>query len=242
MKNSGKVRIGIFDLEIVGGGFGANKSTLFSFGRCTLGAKNWKVTTLPIDYPKEFAKDHLNDKPLVEEIHEFFDNHDIVVAHFGQYFDLPYVRSKMLEHNMRPIREPYFIDTWKIAKRRMKLSSNSLDALIDFLDIPHKKTHFSVKLWRRAEHGDKVGAKYIHDHCLIDVKALEKVVIRLYDLMWDIPVGFNVEDSSDGCQSKGCNGKLIGKGNRRTKTHEYKRYVCGKCGQHHRGPRKRWAY
>ena len=68
MKKTTELRIGVFDLEIVGGGFGANKSTLFSFGRCTLGKKNWKVTSLPFAYPKEFDKDHLNDKPLVKEL------------------------------------------------------------------------------------------------------------------------------------------------------------------------------
>lgn len=234
--------IGIFDLEIVGGGFGAERSTLFTFGRKILGEKKVTVTSLHATYPKEWAKDKLNDKPLVKEMKEFFDKVDIAIAHFGSKFDLPYIRAKLLEHGLKPVREPFFIDTWALSRYRLKLGNNKLETLLEFLKIPFKKTHFNVKYWRMAEHGNKKWANYIDKHCAIDVLGLECAVIKLDDIIWDMPCFRVVREGETKCPVKGCRGRLVGKGNRRSKTHEYHRYICLRCSNHFRTRGERWAF
>jgi hypothetical protein len=184
----------------------------------------------------------LDDRALVAEMKEFFDSIDIAIAHFGSKFDLPYIRAKLLQHGMAPVREPFFIDTWRIARYRLKLSNNRLDTLIEFLNIPHKKTHFSAKYWRMAEHGDRKWAKFIDDHCEIDVLALEDVVIKLDDVIWDMPCFRVVEEGERKCPIKGCGGKLDGKGNRRSKSYEYHRYICLRCGNHFRTKGVKWSF
>lgn len=143
---------------------------------------------------------------------------------------------------MQPVREPYFIDTWRLSKLRLKLGNNRLATLIELLNIPHKKTWFDVDLWRKAEHGNLKYCGYIHKHCAIDVLALNEVVNRLGDIIWDQPSIAIISTSTWRCLKPKCKGKLYGKGNRRTKTQEYHRRVCVKCHQHYRTEGERWSY
>lgn len=232
------LKVLIFDIEIVGGGFGADGTTLFTVSWKFVGEKKTYSLTLPIDFPKEFEKDHFNDKPLLKKLHAIFEEADITVAHFGSRFDMPYLRAKMLKHRLSPLKDPFMIDTWKVAKYQLKLSNNRLDTLIRFLGTPTHKTWFDKTLWKRAEHGDIKCAKMINDHCIKDVKALEEVYHVIKDIIPNHPVKHVVE-KGDVCPS--CQGKLEHKGQRYTKTMRHIRYRCRKCGSSFKTKNVRWS-
>ena len=232
-------KILIFDIEIVGGGFGADGTTLFTFGWKFVGDKKAQTMTLPIDFAEDFKKDHFNETPILKKLHAIFAQADIAVAHFGSKFDLPYLRTKMIERRLPPLWEPYLIDTWAISKKYLKLRNNRLDTLIAAFGTPTHKTHFNVKLWKKAEHGDLKCARMIDHHCKKDVNALEEVYLLLRDVIATHPLRGSVIKATDKCV--GCGGKLEGNGIRRTRVNVYKRYRCRKCGANYKGQGKRWA-
>ena len=230
----------IFDIEIVGGGFGADGTTLFTFGWKFVGDKKAQTLTLPLDFAQAFTKDHFNDKPILQKLYAIFNKADISVAHFGSMFDMPYLRTKMLQHRMPPLSEPYLIDTWRVAKQFLKFRNNRLDTLIRGLGTKTSKTHFDIVLWKKAEHGDIKCAKMIDKHCIADVFALEEVYLLLKDVIMNHPISSSSIKKGDRCIN--CGGKLYINGKRKTRKKQYTRYRCHDCGAHFRGQDTRWSF
>lgn len=131
---------------------------------------------------KDFAqKDKLQtDKRIVQSLVEAMEDFDIITHFFGDYFDIPFVRSRCLKHGL------YFpdygsiatIDCWKWSKRNMKLHSHRLDAVAGHLGA-NSKTKLEPDTWSRGTMGDLKAIEEIWEHNRQDVITLEKVYHRL---------------------------------------------------------------
>jgi len=120
------------------------------------------------------------DKRIVGSMVETLNEFDIITFHFGEYFDAPFARSRAIYYNL-PFPEYGSlakIDTWKWAKRNLKLHSNRLDAIAEYLGV-NSKTHLNPAIWRRASRGDIDAVQYILKHNKMDVVTLEKVYHKL---------------------------------------------------------------
>jgi uncharacterized protein YprB with RNaseH-like and TPR domain len=175
------MRIGIFDLEC------SNLNADFGIILCcsikTYGKD--KITTFRADRYPEWKKDRTNDIPIMRDVLASLDDFDILIAHNGQYFDKGWVNAKAIKYRMNPrIAHKKFIDPCQIARRKLKIHSNSLRSLISFLGIKEQKTEVNQELWMRATlNGDKKAMDYIVDHCEKDVLALEEVYDRMRQLI-----------------------------------------------------------
>jgi uncharacterized protein YprB with RNaseH-like and TPR domain len=130
--------------------------------------------------PKVFRGDQLNkkwdtkrsDDSAAEELAKY----DILAAHNGARFDMPFLRTRMMRWGMPPMPKPKIVDPCQILRQQFKLSSNSLDRSTSFLGF-NSKSPVEGNMWLQASlDGNRKAMNYIVKHCVEDVLMLEKMV------------------------------------------------------------------
>lgn len=136
--------------------------------------------------PEEMHKYELRDKRIVKELLAALDEFDVLYVHYGidRRFDIPFIRTRALGHGLykelRSLKETKFMrDTWLISRNKLRMSSNRLERLQDFLGVKNRKTRLKPHVWVRARMGYKDDIAYVADHCKADVVVLEEVHKRL---------------------------------------------------------------
>jgi DNA polymerase elongation subunit (family B) len=116
-----------------------------------------------------------DDKQCVADFLKVALEADELVAHNGDQFDVKWVNTRCLHHNLGPLPIWKTVDTLAIARRRFKFNSNRLDYLGKFL-FGEGKIHTSFDLWKDILLKDsKKAMKEMVKYCKKDVELLEKV-------------------------------------------------------------------
>lgn len=122
-----------------------------------------------------------DDKKMLEKFAKIIDSADEVVTQNGDNFDIKWLRTRCLFHNI-PL-SPKFnsIDTLKFARAGFRFNANRLDYMSKFMGYGGKiKTDFD--LWKNIVlHNDKISMKKMVTYCEGDVLELEKVYHRLQE-------------------------------------------------------------
>lgn len=119
-----------------------------------------------------------NDKNVVEEIVKVLEEADEVVAHNGDAFDIPWIRTRALYHGITLDPTIKSVDTLKLSKNGFYFNSNKLDYIASYLGFGHKiKTEF--QLWKDVLAGSKKALAEMVKYCKHDVVLLEKVFDKL---------------------------------------------------------------
>ena len=115
------------------------------------------------------------DKALLQKFIKIANDADELIGHNGDRFDLAWIRTRCLYHNIDMFPNYTTIDTLKIARSKFKFNSNKLNYIADFLGIGQKiKTEFG--LWKDIVlHKDKKAMDAMIKYCKKDVVLLEKV-------------------------------------------------------------------
>lgn len=214
-------RVLLFDLETT------NLSADFGFILC-IGYK-WlgdpKIYCPSIDQSPGYARNHTDDTWLLEKFRPVVEDADILVAHYGSRFDRPYLQARALFNGLPPFPAlTPLVDTWRIAREKLALSSNRLLSVSNLIGAP-EKTPLVGRIWVRAMHGDKKAIKYVKEHCLQDIIVLEKVYQAIAPLRTG-PPHMNVKG---GCPS--CGGfRVQSRGRVKTLKSVKQRYSCNECG------------
>lgn len=139
------------------------------------------ITCIRADSYDSWANNRTNEKELIQAISDELDKYDILVAHNGERFDKKFFNAKCLQYRLKPVlRFKKLIDPVQLSWRHLKLGRNSLASLIDYLEIPVKKTPIELHRWLEAAYeGSKKSMDIICDHCDKDVVTLEQVYDRL---------------------------------------------------------------
>lgn len=125
------------------------------------------------------------DKFLLEQFIEVMNEADLIVAHNGDRFDLKWIKTRALKHDLPMlINYPQF-DTLKVAKKKFYFNSNKLDYIAEFLGFGNKvKTE--PELWDRIIlDKDPKAMEEMLTYCDMDVELLEKVYKKL--VYWELP-------------------------------------------------------
>jgi hypothetical protein len=119
------------------------------------------------------------DKKMVEEFLEVAKEADELIAHNGDKFDIKWLNTRILLHDLEPAPIWKTVDTLAIARRRFNFNSNRLDYLGQFL-LGHGKIQTDFGMWRSIclDHCPKAMKKMVR-YCKEDVRLLEKVWHRL---------------------------------------------------------------
>lgn len=114
-----------------------------------------------------------NDRELVKQANEVIRGHDIVIAHNGRFFDLPFLRTRAIVHRLAPLPDMVIIDPVRVARSKFRFQRNSLARMLDTLGLSEKKTPLELSTWMDVLHnGTRAGMEEIVEHCEADVRAL----------------------------------------------------------------------
>lgn len=118
--------------------------------------------------------DQRNDNAMLRVVADLMAEADEIVAHNGDGFDLPWLKTRMAYHRISPPPPVKTVDTLQWARRRMLFNSNRLDYLGNFLGFGRKiKTEFG--LWKQVIKGDAAALKRMAEYCRRDVELLQQV-------------------------------------------------------------------
>lgn len=173
-------------------------------------------------------KDPYNDKPLVKDICEVLEEADYVVAHYGDKFDLRFIRARALINGITPPAHVPSIDTYKLAKKYFHLNANRLDYLGKVFGCG-RKIHTTWDLWERCANGDKKALNEMADYNRQDVLLLEKVFLKMLPYV-ESKLNHNLFTDSEEPVCHHCGSDNIEKrGTVVTKLAKRQRYVCRDC-------------
>lgn len=119
-----------------------------------------------------------SDKALLERFIKIAGEADELVAHNGDKFDLPWIKTRCIFHGLPTMPDYKTIDTLQWSRRKFYFNSNRLDYIARFLGIGAKiKTEFN--LWREVLKNNQAAMNSMVTYCKQDVALLEKVWHRL---------------------------------------------------------------
>lgn len=138
--------------------------------------------------PVVFRGDKLNrawktrrsdDRDTVRAIVTELDKYDIWIAHNGAKFDVSFLRTRLARWGLQPLPSKKLLDPVMLARNKLRMSYNSLEKIADLLGV-NTKTPVRGETWVRAAlDGDREAMDLVVEHCVEDVKVLEKVVEAL---------------------------------------------------------------
>ena len=118
-----------------------------------------------------------NDKKLLQEFVPILNSADESVAHFGDNFDLKWVKARALYHRIPTLPSYHTTDTCKLASK-FYFCSRKLDYLAKFLGVG-QKIRTEDGLWRRV----------VLDKCEKSLRFMEKynrADVELLEQVWQI--------------------------------------------------------
>jgi uncharacterized protein YprB with RNaseH-like and TPR domain len=129
----------------------------------------WRADT----YPEWQAGKRFSDKDLVSDILLGIEDADIVVAHNGTNYDLPFLRTRAMIHGLAPVHPKKIYDPVLLARRQFRFHSNRLDSINKVLKTSTQKTDLDPETWAKAYgDGDPTAMESIVQHCVQDVLSL----------------------------------------------------------------------
>lgn len=174
-----------------------------------------------------------NDKKIVSDLLKVLNSADIVVAHNGKKFDIPFIKARAVIHGLNPPSPFKIVDTLKIAKEEMNFKRNSLEYLGEALGVATKSKHNKfpgIQLWKECMAGNDEAWEEMKDYNIRDVEVLEQIYLKLKPWYGSHPnVVVDEENTTMRCPK--CGGYHINKrGYYYTNKGKYQRYVCLSCG------------
>lgn len=189
------------------------------------------------DFP-DWKKGRWNDKSLVKYFREIIIKYDIIVGQNSDQFDIKLFNSRLAFHGFEALPESQTFDTKKLAKRKLKLPSYSLETMANFFGLEGKYHHSGLDMWFKSRDGDRSAQKEMTHYCNIDVLKTKDVFYKLLPF-----VKFNNNYAKLNGSDLNCANPLCGSNNLK---HHYKRrvvggwkrqYQCRDCGSYTSDPK-----
>lgn len=236
LKGKGKgTNLVLFDIECTN--LSSNFGYILSIAWKTYGENEVKWVAIN-DFPS-FKKDPTNDKAMLKVAGEELSKADILCGHYSSKFDVPYMNSRLLYHGLELLPPVPHIDTWRIARYKMKLNSNRLQSVTAFLGM-EDKTPLDGPTWIRAMAGHKSSIDYVVEHNIQDVVVLEQVYEKIKPLMVNHPNMNCITETVDKPRCPVCSSDKVQKrGFHVSNVSRTQRYHCQNCGHWSKGAPKR---
>jgi hypothetical protein len=182
-----------------------------------------------INYPTLFKKQPRNDSLICKSIWKLMNEADIIVAHYGDQFDLKKLNAFFLKNNMPPVSSYKSIDTKKALSKHFGFISNKLDAICKELSLGQKVEHEGFDLWIKCMKGDSSAWKRMKKYNIGDVKLLEMLYNKIKPFMSGHPNMILYEENRVLRCKKCLSINFKRNGYAYTSTGKYQRYACNVC-------------
>ena len=193
-----------------------------------------------IEYTDQFTlkNGQIDDTANCNNLYHTLVGADVLVMHNGDKFDLPIIRTHLLERGFPPIPPIKTIDTLKLARKYFKFSSNRLDHLGETLGVGRKiKTEY--RLWQEVMNGNKQALQKMVDYNIQDVELLKRVYYRMAAWFGNEVRNNTIASPHDPCPSCGSTKGHQSRGWGKNIKSVYRRYQCKSCRAWNRGTNKR---
>lgn len=177
---------------------------------------------------------HQSEKSVLKVLAKYLDEADIVIAHYGDNFDFPYVQGRMMFYGIKPPSPYKTIDTKKVASKEFHFPSNSLEYLTNALNLDVKKGGHKkfpgFELWLEILRNNNEAWDELREYNIIDVLALEALYIRMRPFIRNHP-NIGVFDDNDHTTCVKCgSGNIQWRGYAHTNVSRFRRFQCNDCG------------
>ena len=134
------------------------------------------VVTFRIDEAPWKRAKRRDDVALAVGLRDYLEQFDVLVGWYSKMFDIPYLNTRLLIGNERPLRSDmmHFDPIWKAKKGSLALHSARLDAVAKTFRLPVQKTGLDPEIWNDAADGEREAMDYVVDHCEADVLVLRQ--------------------------------------------------------------------
>lgn len=195
---------------------------------------NGKQTTKALCDYEGYEPGTTDDSKLVADLATLLNEADMVVAHNGDRFDIPFTNGRMMVHGMHPLHKFKSYDTRKVAKSQFKLLSNKLDDILRILGIGRKiPIHYDT--WEGCRAGDMKAWNRMKRYNAHDTRMLEKVYLKFRAWGASHPnMNLLLNRSIEGCPSCGSK-ETVRRGFNYTTTGKRQEYSCHDCGRRFSG-------
>jgi len=120
-----------------------------------------------------------DDKKMLQKFVEIANEANELVGHNGDKYDLAWIRTRCLYHEIPMFPTYVTIDTLKQARSKFKFNSNKLDYISKFLGLG-EKIHTGFDLWKEILlNKNKQALNDMVTYCINDVILLEKVYNKM---------------------------------------------------------------
>jgi hypothetical protein len=174
-----------------------------------------------------------DDKRLMKGLWELLDEADIVVAQNGAEFDVKKINARLIVHGYKPYSPIRVVDTFKVAKKHFRFTSNKLAWMSQYLTDTPKSEHKQFpgfELWKECLADNPKAWAEMKKYNQIDVLACEKVYLKQRPWITGHPnVGVYIQDKDPVCPK--CKSKhLQQRGYAMSQAGSYTRFQCMECG------------
>jgi len=160
---------------------------------------------------------------------EYLNEADEIVAHNGDRFDLPWIRGRAIKFGISVPPTLITVDTCKLARSLFNLNSNKLDYLARYLKVGGKIDTGGFQLWKDCLNGDAKALAKMDTYCQNDVKILEELYLILRPYIHSHP-NLSLYMDTDKLVCPNCGSSKLKWGYKyRTLTNQYKSARC-ECG------------
>ena len=176
-----------------------------------------------------------NDKRMIKEFLDVANHATELVGHNGDKFDLPWIRTRCVLHELEMFPKYTTIDTLKISRQQFRFNSNRLNYIAQYLGLG-KKIQTEFNLWKKVLlEKDAEALNHMVEYCKEDVRLLERVYEKLSPHTYSA-THYGVVYGQDRGTCKNCGSDELVRNNVRvtaagTRYIQYKCKTCGKYNQ-----------
>lgn len=178
-----------------------------------------------------------DDSRLAVELYDLYSQADAIVCHNSTSYDHKVTQTRCTKHGLPKLPTVKVLDTLLLARRNLRLSSNTLDNIADYFDLGRKIQTTGMSLWKAVQQGDQDAMQSMVDYCKQDTKLLRDVYLRLRHLGKAGEVlNHALYNNKDYCCPV-CGSEDVEKTGRTVKTSvaTYEEHLCNGCGYVARG-------
>jgi len=217
-----KPKIVLWDLETFGFDFRADKGFILCGSYRELGGPIHTISR------KNLGRDMWNDKEVCKRLYDVLVKADMWVTHNGRRFDIPFLNTRLLKHNLAPLPPVPHFDTCEVIWKRLKMSAR-LENVQKFFKFRSKKTDLWLETWAKAAAGNVKALKYVINHCEADIRVLAAGYKKLRVLGYRYPNMAALFEDNQRCPYCGKTNTSQRRGWNLAKVRRSQRFQCRAC-------------
>jgi hypothetical protein len=168
-------------------------------------------------------KPGLRDYRMLEKFSAVYKQADEIIAHNGVRFDVKWIRTRILMHDLPPLPKIKIHDTLQKYRQHFNFNSNRLDYVSKVLGM-EGKTKMTFSDWKNVMGGDVKALDKMLQYCKKDVKVLADVDKRTRAHFPEKVNGRMLAEHDGSCPE--CGHKLIKFGLYKTEVSTYQNLRC----------------